>query len=358
MSTPPLLAGLKVIDLTRNLPGPYATRWLADMGAQVTKVEPPAGDEARMLPPLFAGVNRGKAELRLDFRQEADKRKLLDLVAEADVLVEGFRPGVLADMGLGWPVLQACNAKLVLCSITGYGQDSPWAHRAGHDLNFMAMSGALDQMRTADGDIPMSNVQWGDLAGGTLTALVGLLAALLDAQRNGRGRHVDVSMTHGVFAQLVTPLATGQLWKPQLGHRPGPREDMLNGALPCYALYRTADERFLAVGALEHRFWLRFCEAVGRREWADLHWHRGLLPHSHASKALRVEVATLLAGRPLAHWADLFETVDACVTPVLTMDEAIGHPLFVQRASLREVDSGTGQRVQALELPVRFLDSR
>lgn len=353
-----LLAGLQVLDLTRNLPGPYLTQMLADLGAVVTKIEPPAGDEARLLPALFAGVNRGKAGLRLDLRQAADRERLLQRVAGADAVVEGFRPGVLSDMGLGWNVLRAANPRLVLCSISGYGQQGPWCGRAGHDLNFMAMSGALDQMRSADGDIALGNIQWGDLCGGTLGAGFGLLAALWSAQRSGRGRHVDVSMAHGVFAQLVMPLATGQMGMADgtAPRRPGPGQDLLNGALPCYALYRTADGRHLAVGALEHRFWQRFCQAVGEPAWADLHWHRGLPPDSPASNALRAQVAALVARHPLAHWVQVFDAVDACVTPVLTLDEALAHPLFATRPAVVEIAGAGGPAVQGMALPLRFQD--
>lgn len=323
-----LLHGLRVIDLTRNLPGPFATRMLADLGAEVIKVEPPEGDPARGLPPLFDALNPGKDLRRIDFRNPAELDTLRGWIAEADVLVEGFRPGVMAQMGLGYDALKAVNPKLVMCAITGYGQHGAWARRAGHDMNYMAMSGALDQMRAADGSLTLSNIQWGDLAGGSSMACIAILAALFEAQRHGRGRHVDVSMTHGLWAHQVMPLATGAMMQPLLGRLPGPRQDFLNGSLPCYSLYPTSDGRTLAVGALEHKFWKLCCEAWHRPDWSDRHWQRGLLPNSADSDALRGEVAGLIAAQPLAHWADIFDTVDACVTPVLTLAEAQAHPLF------------------------------
>ena len=323
-----LLAGLRVIDLTRNLPGPFATRMLADLGAQVIKIEPPEGDPARALPPLFAALNPGKESRRLDLKLEADRARLREWVKDADVLVEGFRPGVMAAMGLDYATLQAQNPRLVMCAITGYGQQGEWGQRAGHDLNFMAMSGALDQMRGADGAVTLSNIQWGDLAGGSSMACIAILAALFEAQRHGRGRYVDISMTHGLWAHQVMPQSTGAMLQPLLGRLPGPREDLLNGALPCYNLYATRDGRHLAVGALELKFWKMCCEAWGRPDWAERHWQRGLLPNSPESNALRAEVAALIATQDLAHWADMFDTVDACVTPVLTLAEAQVHPLF------------------------------
>lgn len=323
-----LLKGLRVLDLTRNLPGPFATRMLADLGAEVIKVEPPEGDPARPLVPLFEALNHGKESRRIDFRQSTDLDRLREWVANADVMLDSFRPGVLDAMGLGFERLRGIQPALVMCSITGYGQDGPWAGRAGHDLNFMAMSGVLDQLRTPTGELAMSNVQWGDLAAGSSMACIAVLAGVFDAQRRGRGRHIDVSMTHGLHTHLVMPTSTSQLLAPLLGRSPGAGEDLLNGALPCYNLYATLDGRTLAVGALEHKFWKAACEVFERPHWAGQHWQRGLLPNSPPSDALRAEVAALVRGQTLAWWADRFAMADACVTPVLTMAEAAAHPLF------------------------------
>jgi crotonobetainyl-CoA:carnitine CoA-transferase CaiB-like acyl-CoA transferase len=334
MTMPPLLQGLRVLDLTRNLPGPFATRMLADMGAEIIKVEPPEGDPARALGQLFDALNHGKDCRKVDFKSEAGRATLREWVREADVVIDSFRPGVLDTMGLGYAALSAIRPQLVLCSITGYGQVGEWAQRAGHDLNFMAMSGALDQMRTRNGDVAMSNIQWGDLAGGASMACIAILAAVFEVQRRGQGRFLDVSMAHGLFAHQVMPQATGALLAPLLGRRPGVGEDMLNGALPCYGLYKTQDGRWLAVGSLEHKFWAAACEVFERPQWAARHWQRGLLPNSPESNTLRQEVDALVASRPLADWAERFGQVDACVTPVLTLDEAARHPLFAAPARL------------------------
>ncbi|MDE2402555.1 MAG: CoA transferase [Burkholderiales bacterium] len=330
MSTGPnLLSGLRVIDLTRNLPGPFATRMLADLGASIIKIEPPQGDPARALGPLFQALNQNKDCRTLDLHQSGDLDQLRTWLENTDVLLEGFRPGVMASMGLDFDALKAINPRLVLCSITGYGQQGPWAHRAGHDLNYMAMSGALDQMRSAQGQPTLSNIQWGDLAGGSSMACIAILAAVFDVGRRGQGCHVDVSMTHGLWAHQVMPQSTGAMLAPMLGHLPGAREDLLNGALPCYNLYLTQDGRSLAVGALEHKFWKAACEVLQRPDWADQHWQRGLMPNSPESNAVRDQVAALIATQPLSHWVERFAEVDACVTPVLTLSEAQAHPLFV-----------------------------
>ena len=332
MAIPPLLSGLRVLDLTRNLPGPFATRLLADLGATIVKVEPPEGDPARPLAALFEALNHGKECRTIDFRSSADLDRLRAWVQEADVLLDSFRPGVLQGLGLDAATLHAQNPRLVMVSITGYGQHGPWAQRAGHDLNFMALSGVLDQMRAPTGELALSNVQWGDLAGGSAMACIAVLAAVFEAQKTGQGRHLDVSMVHGLHAQLVMPQATGAMLAPLLGRRPGAGEDLLNGVLPCYNLYATQDGRHLAVGALEFKFWKAACDVFERPDWAQRHWQRGQLPGSPDCAALRAEVAQLVASQPLAMWSERFAQADACVTPVLTLEEAQAHPLFADGA--------------------------
>ena len=327
---PAMLSGLRVLDLTRNLPGPFATRMLADLGATIVKVEPPEGDPARPLGGLFEALNHGKECRRIDFKNADDLAQLRGWVAASDVIVDSFRPGVMQALGLDYATLSALNPKLVAVSITGYGQQGPWAAKAGHDVNFMAMSGVLDQVRAPTGEVALSNVQWGDIAGGSSMACITILAAVFEAQRAGKGRALDVSMAHGLFAHLVMPRATGPLVKSMLGRWPGAGEDMLNGALPCYNLYATQDGRTLAVGALEYKFWKLACDVFGRPDWAEQHWQRGVMPNTPASDCLKADVAQLVASQPLAVWADRFEPSDCCVTPVLTLAEAKAHPLFAQ----------------------------
>lgn len=327
---PAMLSGLRVLDLTRNLPGPFATRMLADLGATIVKVEPPEGDPARPLGGLFEALNHGKECRRIDFKHADDLAQLRGWVSASDVIVDSFRPGVMQALGLDYATLSALNPKLVAVSITGYGQQGPWAAKAGHDVNFMAMSGVLDQVRAPTGEVALSNVQWGDIAGGSSMACIAILAAVFEAQRAGKGRALDVSMAHGLFAHLVMPRATGPLVKSMLGRWPGAGEDMLNGALPCYNLYATQDGRTLAVGALEYKFWKLACDVFGRPDWAEQHWQRGVMPNTPASDSLKADVAQLVASQPLAVWADRFEPSDCCVTPVLTLAEAKAHPLFAQ----------------------------
>lgn len=334
-----LLAGITVIDLTRLLPGPLATKHLAEMGATVLKIEGPARDgqedgtrhmgltradrEAGRPSLTFRWLNEGKQLREIDLRSDSGRAELLELLRGADLVVEGFRPGVMDKLGLGWSTLHALNPKLVMCAISGYGQHNAWSHRAGHDINYIAMAGVLEQIATIDGDVAVPNFQIGDLMGGTQAAVSGMLAALLSAQRSGQGRFVDVSMTHEVWRHHVLARITLQA----SGRMPAPGRDLLSGGAPCYGAYCCADGRFMAVGALEMKFWRALCEALGRPEWIERHWSRGLVPGSAESMALRADVAAVFASQPMAHWAALFEAVDACVTPVLRLDELAEHPV-------------------------------
>jgi crotonobetainyl-CoA:carnitine CoA-transferase CaiB-like acyl-CoA transferase len=336
-ATPAPLAGLRVLDLTRLLPGPVCTLHLADLGAEVIKIEDTgAGDYARTMglgaAPgedsfFFRIVNRNKRALRLDLKQAAGVEAFLRLAREADVIVESFRPGVVDKLGVGYETVKALNPRIVYCAITGYGQDGPWRDRAGHDLNYIATAGVLDQIGCQDGAPAIPNLQIGDLLGGALTAVMGILAAVIGAKATGEGRYVDVSMTDATFAHaytgLLSVLARGQTL---------PRgTDDLNGGLPGYGLYRTRDDRWLAVGALEPKFWQVLCDAVARPDLKPF----GLARGAEGAQA-RAALETLFAAQPLAHWAELFARFDCGVTPVLTFEEALGHPQLQARGMLQE----------------------
>lgn len=345
------LAGLRVLDLSRLLPGPWASLVLADLGAEVVKVEDPAGgDYLRWMPPLvdgtsalFLALNRGKSSVSLDLKKREDREVFLELCEQADVVVESFRPGVLARLGLSWETLQARNPRLVLCSISGFGQNTTLANRAGHDIGYMALAGVLGLLGSKDGPPAQPNVQVADIAGGSFSALVGLLAALFERESTGRGRWVDVSMTEGAMATLAMTIA------PHLhGGGEGPRrgEGTLSGELPCYSIYETQDGRHLAVGALEPKFWSGFCAAIGK---PDLESHG--LDSGESGRRTREAVAAIIAEKPLAHWAAHFSQHDVCVEPVLMPEELVEHPLHVSRGTFFEGPHGTSQRT-----PIRFAD--
>jgi len=333
------LAGLKVLDLTRLLPGPVCTLHLADLGAEVIKIEDTGtGDYARTMglgaAPgedsfFFRIVNRNKRGLRLDLKQAAGVAAFLRLAREADVIVESFRPGVVDKLGVGYEAVKAINPRVVYCAITGYGQDGPWRDRAGHDLNYIATAGVLDQIGCKDGAPAIPNLQIGDLLGGALTATMGILAAVIGARATGTGRYVDVSMTDATFAHAYT----GLLSVLARGATQPRGTDDLNGGLPGYGLYRTQDGRWLAVGALEPKFWQAFCDAIGKPELKPFGLARGA-----EGERTRAELEALFAGQPLAYWAALFENVDCGVTPVLTFEEAMAHPQLQARGMLPTAD--------------------
>ncbi len=333
------LQGLKVVDLTRNLPGPFASRLLADLGADIIKIEPKNGDPARALGPLFEALNHGKTVEKQDFRNPEGIEAIKAHIKDADVMLDSFRPGVLEGMGLDAATLQALNPKLVIVSILGYGLGSSedsriehdWSDKAGHDINFMAMSGVLDQLKTSAGEQAMPNIQFADLAGGSDTAVIALLAAVIAANRTGKGRHIAISMTHSLYKHLVMPKATGQLVKSFAGHEPAPQNDFLGGLLPCYRLYKTADARYMAVGSLELKFWQGLCAVLELPDLKDTHWQRGVMPNTPDSQAALSTVIETFASQSLAHWQALFATADVCVTPVLTLQEAKHHPLFAHQ---------------------------
>lgn len=331
------LSGIRVLDLSRLLPGPVATLHLADMGADVIKIEDPgAGDYARTMGDgrdgvswFFRAVNRNKRGLRLDLKQAAGRDVLLRMVDAADVLVESFRPGVMARLGVGYETLRARNPRLVYCAITGYGQSGPWAARAGHDLNYIAQTGVLDETGLADGPPAIPALQIGDLLGGAMTAVTAILAALHRANATGEGGFVDVAMSEAVLAHNLFALFD------HAAGRASPRgRGMLTGGQANYAVYRTRDGRYLAVAALEEKFWQTFCIAAGRPEWQARFAQCG-------DPALRGEVARHIATRSLAEWEALFADVDCCTTPVLTLAEALEHPQFRARDAAIRADGMT-----------------
>lgn len=336
MSNSPL-KGIRVLDLSRLLPGPVASLHLADLGADVIKIEDTGvGDYARTMGDgpdgtswFFRAVNRNKRGLTLDLKQSPGREALLQLVASADILLESFRPGVMERLGLGYEALLATNPRLVYCAITGYGQDGPWALRAGHDLNYIAQAGVLEQTGSKGGPPAIPALQIGDLLGGAMTAVSAMLAALFKAQATGEGSFVDVAMSDSVLAHNLFPL-----FARQSGQLPARGDDLLTGGHANYGVYRTQDGKYMAVAPLEEKFWRLFCDAIGRSELKARYAET-------ATPELRRELETLFASRPQADWVALFDAVDCCVTPVLSLDEALEHPQMRARAMSLTADGMT-----------------
>jgi crotonobetainyl-CoA:carnitine CoA-transferase CaiB-like acyl-CoA transferase len=318
------LSGLRVLDLSRLIPGPFCTLILSDLGASVDKLEDPhAGDYLRVFPPhkhgmagRFNALNRDKRSLCLDLKKPEGRDALLRLIARYDVIVESFRPGVLDRLGVGFAALSAVNPRLVMLSISGYGQDGPLRDRAGHDLNYVALAGILGLAGPASQAPPTPPIQVADIAGGALFGAVGILAALYERERSGRGQQVDVSMCEGALAFLIPEL--GNL--DASGTIPRRGGELLTGGWACYTVYRTRDDKFLSVGALEPKFWSAFNQAIGRR--VDL---AELVAPLDEQERIRGEIQAIIATRTRDEWEAIF-VGDVCVEPVLTADELLRHP--------------------------------
>lgn len=318
------LSGVKVLDLSRLLPGSLATQHLADFGADVIKIEEPdRGDYVRRTDsdgnhsPVFNAANRNKRSATLNLKDPEDRKIFLALCGTADLVVEGFRPGVMDRLGIGYDVLSQRNARIVLCSISGYGQTGPNRLRAGHDINYLAESGVADQTGAADGPPALSNFQIADLAGGTLTACMGIMVALFGAARSGQGRHVDISMTDATLVHAIMPMADALL----NGRSPERGKGRLSGALPCYGYYETSDGRYIAVGALEPHFWKILVNALSRPDLEDC-----ALGSPDQQQYARRELTRIFLGKPQSHWEAYFEDHDCCVNAVRTFEEALLSP--------------------------------
>lgn len=344
------LSGVTVLDLSRLLPGPMCSLHLQDMGARVIKVEDTgAGDYARFLgmpagyvSPVFHIMNRGKESISLDLSQAAGVEIFKQLVAKADVVLESFRPCVLDKLGIGYDALKAVNPQIIVCSISGYGQTGPWAHKAGHDMNYCATAGILEQMGNAGEAPALGNFQIADLAGGTLSAAMAILAALVGRLKNGEGCYLDVSMTDCAFANHVIPLAGMAVFQ-----KTQPRgQDMLTGSRPCYSLYKTSDNLYMAVGALENKFWVQVCDLLDKEEWKVRYNDVG-----PKAEQLRAEVAAVFASKTQDEWRDFFAESDCCVTPILSPEKAFEHPQLLAREMIQEVKTLQGFTIKCPNTP-------
>lgn len=332
------LEGISVLELTRVGPGEHCTQILADMGADVLKIELPPSAGAAERPPSDP-PNRNKRSIVLDLKTSAGQATLRQLSARADVLLEGFRPGVAARLGAGWPELQAINPRLVYCAMSGYGQTGPYRDRSGHDLNYIAQAGVLDLIGSPGSPpvIPLNLVA--DLGGASLHAALGIVLALFARERTGRGQFVDISYLDCAVSLLAaTPILRRLVVD---GKAPRRGEGWLGGGFPYYAIYACADERLLTLACTEASQWRRFCEAVGRPDLAGYcrasdHVHRA--PNA-SEAAARKQVAQLLRGRKLHEWLALLESADVCAAPVLEPAEIFEDPHLRMRGMIR---SGCG----------------
>ena len=337
------LEGLRVLDLTRLLPGGFCTLLLADLGAEVLKVEDTAGgDYIRWMPPYYGGeaqqregtgsayflaLNRNKRSLRLNLKDERGREVLLRLVEDYDVVVESFRPGVMDRLGVGYEALRGRNPRLIYCPISGYGQDGPLTARSGHDTNYLALNGLLGLTGRRGGPPIQSAGQIADLGGGGLMAAVGILAAVIERERSGEGQLVDISMTDGALSWLAMVVA--RYFAEQTVPRRGEIE--LAGGIACYFPYETSDGKSVSLGALEPKFWQNWCAGVERPDLVEKQFEH---PDSDAG----AQVAAVFRERTRDEWAQFASEHDCCLEPILDLDEVLESDLVQARGMVVELD--------------------
>jgi len=341
------LAGVKVLDLSRLLPGPFASLVLGDLGARVDKIEDvEAGDYLRSMPPLigdtsamFLALNRNKRSACIDLKKESGREAFLKVAAGYDVLLEQFRPGVLDRLGIGHAALLEKHSRLVVCALTGYGQDGPMAERAGHDINYLGRSGVLGMQGPAGEPPQLPGFQLADIGGG-LWCVVAILAALRERERTGKGKVLDVSMLEASMGFAISGF--GQLF----GGRAFPRgEGPLNGGLALYATYATRDGGHVTLGALEPKFWAAFCKGAGLEVDVTAHF-----PGPHQA-ALKERLRAVFSSRTRAEWEAFGRTHDCCLEPVLESEELRADEQLRARGAFFEIDSPWG-RIEQLRTPV------
>jgi alpha-methylacyl-CoA racemase len=349
-----ILNGLKVLDFTTLLPGPFATMMMADMGAEVIKVESPDRvDLAKHLHPmdgevsaLFGQLQRSKRSLALDLKQPEAREIVYHLVQEYDIVVEQFRPGVMERLGIGYEKLKEINPKVIFCSITGYGQTGPLRDKAGHDINYLALAGAASySSRKNEAPVP-AGIQVADLAGGSLPAIIGLLAAVYHREKTGEGQSIDLSITDAVFS-LNAMYGTGYLVD---GVEPEAESLMLNGG-SFYDYYETLDSRYLSVGSLEPQFQARLCKLIGDSELVKLSSSQ----RSEDQQAFKMILTETFKQKTLDEWlAILGDDFDGCVEPVLKFSESVNHPQIKARNLVVPVPKSSGGIQKQIAFPIKF----
>jgi alpha-methylacyl-CoA racemase len=356
---PGALEDVRVLDLSRLLPGGFCTLLLADMGAEVLKVEDTGGgDYIRWMPPYYGGeaeqragvasayflaLNRNKRSLRLNLKDERGRDVLLRLVEDYDVLVESFRPGVMDRLGVGYEALRERNPRLIYCPISGYGQDGPLTARSGHDTNYLALNGLLGLTGRRGGPPIQSAGQIADLGGGGLMAAVGILAALHERERSGEGQQVDISMTDGALSWLAM-VAARYFAEQKVPHRGEPE---LTGGIACYVPYETKDGGWVSLGALEPKFWQNWCNGVGRPDLIEKQFEH---PDSEAG----AEIAAMFKERTRDEWTEFAGEHDCCLEPILDLDEALDSELVRARGMVVELDQPGIGPVKQVGAPIKL----
>jgi len=347
-----LLKELRMLDLSRLLPGPYCSLLLADLGMEVLKVEDPEqGDYTRGIGPIrkkdsaiFLALNRNKKSIKLNLKIKEGKEIFYRLIQFYDIILESFRPGVMDRLGIGYQELKKRNPRVILCSLSGYGQDGPYQWRSGHDINYIGLGGVLDITGVKNGDPALPGVQIADIGGGGMMAAIAILAAAVHRERTGEGEFLDISMMDSVVSWLSIHAGKyfmdGELLK--RGDTP------LTGRYACYQVYPTKDGRHMSLGALEPKFWKNFCQAVGRGDLTEKQFIEG-------EDRLRIigEIQNLFKTKTQEEWVDFFRKVDACCEPILTFEQVFEHPQVLHRKMVMEANHPVEGNIRQLGNPIK-----
>ena len=347
------LKGLKILDFSTLLPGPYATQLLADMGAEVLRIEAPKRpDLLKMMPPMVgkisaahASINRNKKSLALDLKQPEAIDIIDTLLEQYDIVIEQFRPGVMAKLGLGFDNLKAKQPKLIYCSITGYGQTGPLKNKAGHDINYLALSGLASYSGRKETGPILSGTQIADIAGGSHHAVMAILAAVIERTNTGKGQYLDISMSDAAFA-LNTMFGAAALVSE---NDPAYGSEMLNGGL-FYDYYQTSDDRYLSIGSLEPVFANKLMQHLDLQHLLS----KLMDQRPAAQQEVRQAIESKIAAKTLREWQAEFSELDACVEPVLSVNEAAQHPQFIERNMLCEAEDEMGNIIKQINTALPF----
>jgi crotonobetainyl-CoA:carnitine CoA-transferase CaiB-like acyl-CoA transferase len=350
------LDGFKMLDLTRLLPGGYCSMLLADLGMEVVKVEDPfQGDYFRQMKPIhkeegayFLGINRNKKSMHLNLKTPEGKKIFFELAQRFDVILEGFRHGVVERLGIGYQAIRSINNRIIYCSISGYGQDGPYRKRSGHDINYIALAGLLaisgEKFKPpAIPPVPIADIG----VGGTMSAFA-ILAALIAREKTGSGQYIDISMTDGMLSWLCMHMA--KFFSD--GNPPKRGEYEMGGASPCYNVYETLDSKYISIGILEPKFWANFCEALGREDLIPKQFSEG-----KERSLLFDEIRKIIRTKTRQEWEVLFKDIDACFEPVLEFDEVISHPQFLYREMFKEIDHPVEGKIKQIVFPIKFSET-
>lgn len=341
-----------MLDLSRLLPGPYCSLLLADLGMEVLKVEDPEqGDYLRMIGPIrkndsanFLALNRNKKSMILNLKVKEGKEIFYKLIQSYDIVLESFRPGVMERLGIGYQELKKGNPRIILCSLSGYGQDGPYRERSGHDINYIGLGGVLELTGMKNSPPIPPAVQIADIGGGGMMAAIAILAAAIHREKTGKGQFLDISMMDGVVSWLS--MHAGKYFMD--GELPKRGDMHLTGRYACYQVYATKDERYMSLGAMEQKFWKNFCEAIGRRDLIYKQYIEG-------EEQLRVieEIQELFKTKTQKEWIDFFKNVDACCEPILTFEEVFHHPQVLHRQMVMEYEHPVEGKIRQVGHPIK-----